>query len=116
MKTTPGIGVHVGINMPDRDTGIGNKKGLGESYAAQVITLGFRVYLRNDALEGRRFQLFVNRVDEDEDEDDRLRNDRPRSVARSRKLERCDLMLKAIFDLLPIFFASGWRLLPRGRR
>ncbi|MBK9144196.1 MAG: hypothetical protein IPM23_17005 [Candidatus Melainabacteria bacterium] len=114
MKTTPRISVNVGITLPDRDNGVRNKQDLSEHYAAHVSTQGFRAFLRNDALEGRRFQLFLNRVSDQEY--DRLRNERSRSVSRLRNLERRGLMFEAIFDLIPSLFSSGWRLLPSRRR
>lgn len=111
---TPRLAINVGVSVPEGRRSNKNKQEMREGYTAQVITTGFRAHARGDFLEGRRTDLFMNRVSEFYD------GGKPtlvqsRRISKLRKLERRGIILEAIGDLIPSLFTSIWRILP-GRR
>lgn len=110
---TPRLAINVGITLPDNRRGNSNKQDMQKGYTESVITTGFRAHARGDMLEGRRTDLFMNRVSEFYDaQPEAARNSR---ISRLRQLERRGIIFEAITDLIPSLFTSIWRILP-GRK
>lgn len=110
---TSRLAINVGVTIPENREAKGNKQDMQEAYVAQVITTGFRAHARGDYLEGRRTDLFMNRVSEFYDNQPEVSKET--RINRLRKLERRGIILEAIKDLIPSLFTSIWRILPARR-
>lgn len=112
-KTSPRLGINVGISVPENREQSKNKQEMRKEYNEQLITTGHRAYARGDYLEGRRKDLFMNRVNDYYEGKQSL--SQLERTKRLRKLERRGIIFEAICDLIPSLFSSVWRILPKKR-
>ena len=114
VTNTPRLAINVGVTIPEAREVSNNKQDMQEGYTAQMITTGFRAQARGDMLEGRRTDLFMNRVNDFYEDKQSLSNSS--RISRLRKLERRGIILEAIGDLVPSLFSSFWRIFPARKR
>lgn len=113
VMSAPKLAINVGVSIPENREREKNKQSMQEGYTAQVITTGFRAHARGDMLEGRRTDLFMNRVNDFYEDKQSL--SQHRRISKLRRLERRGIILEALADLVPSLFASIWRILPARR-
>lgn len=112
-KSSPKLAVNVGVTIPEKRKSDGNKQTMQEGYSAQITTTGFRAHARGDMLEGRRTDLFMNRVNDFYG--DKQSHSQASRIKRLRRLERRGIILEALVDSVPSLFSSIWRILPMRR-
>ena len=110
VSTQKRMGINVGISVPEARKQSPNKQEMQKGYNEQLMITGFRALARGDFLEGRRTDLFMNRVNEFYEDKQSL--SQAQRIKRLRNLEKRGIILEAIVDLVPSLFASIWRVIP----